>query len=46
MDGFDAHDDLIEEWGEPIDDLVMIFLNDGNEDHTVQIGSNLDEEVK
>ena len=42
----DTHDDLTEEWGEPIEDLVSIPLNDGNEEHVVKIGSNLGKEVR
>ena len=46
VDGLDTHDDLTEEWGEPIEDLVSIPLNDGNEEHVVKISSNLGEEVR
>ena len=46
MDGLDVHDDLTEEQGEPINDLVIVSLNDGNKDHIVQINSNLREEVR
>ena len=46
VDGLDARDDLIEERGGPIKDLVSIFLNDGNTEHVVKIGSNLGEEVR
>ena len=42
----DTRDDLAEERGEPIEDLVSIPLNDGNEEHVVKIGSNLGEEVR
>ncbi|EHA8586757.1 hypothetical protein COCNU_scaffold000892G000030 [Cocos nucifera] len=45
MDGLDTRDDLSEE-REPIDDLEEIPLNDGNKEHTVQIGSNLKGEVR
>ena len=45
VDGLDTRDDLAEERGEPIEDLVLIPLNDGNEEHVVKIGSNLGEEV-
>ena len=46
MDGLDTHDDLFEERGKPIDDLEKISLNDGNEEHTMKIGSNLKGEAK
>ena len=46
VDGLDAHDDLIEERGGPIEDLVSIPLNDGNAEHVVKIGSNLGKEVR
>ena len=46
VDGLDARDDLIEERGGPIEDLVPISLNDGNAEHVVMIGSNLGEEVR
>ena len=46
VDGLDTCDDLAEKWGEPIEDLVSIPLNDGNEEHVVKIGSNLGEEVR
>ena len=45
IDGLDACDDLREERGEPIEDIVEVLLNDGHEDHTIQISSNLGEEV-
>ena len=45
VDRLDTRDDLAEEWGEPIEDLVSISLNDGNEEHMVKIGSNLRKEV-
>ena len=46
VDGLDTRDDLVEERDEPIEDLVPIPLNDGNEEHVVKIGSNLGEEVR
>ena len=46
IDGLDTHDDLTEERDEPIEDLVSIPLNDGNEEHVVKIDSNLGEEVR
>ena len=46
IDGLDTRDDLAEEWGEPIEDLVSIPLNDENEEHVVKIDSNLREEVR
>ena len=46
IDGLDTRDDLTEERGEPIEDLVSIPLNDRNEEHVVKIGSNLREEVR
>ena len=46
MDGLDVRDDLTEERGEPMDDLVTIPLNDGKEDHIIQISSNLREKVR
>ena len=44
IDGLDACNDLTEERGGPIEDLVSIPLNDGNKEHVVKIGSNLGEE--
>ena len=35
LDGPDAHDDLIKEWREPMDNLIAVSLNDWNEDHTI-----------
>ena len=46
VDGLDARDDLTEERGGPIEDLVPIPLNDGNAEHVAMIGSNLGEEVR
>ena len=46
VDGLDACDDLTEERGGPIEDLVPIPLNDGNTEHVALIGSNLGEEVR
>ena len=46
VDGLDARDDLTEERGTPIEDLVSIPLNDGNAEHVAMIGSNLEEEVR
>ena len=46
VDGLDARDDLTEERGTPIEDLVPIPLNDGNAEHVVMIGSNLEGEVQ
>ena len=46
VDGLDTRDDLTEERDEPIEDLVSIPLNDGNEEHMVKIGSNLGKEVR
>ena len=46
VDGLDACDDLTEERGGPIEDLVSISLNDGNAEHVAMIGSNLGEEVR
>ena len=46
VDGLDARDDLAEERGGPIEDLVSIPLNDGNAEHVVKIDSNLGEEVR
>ena len=46
VDGLVTHDDLAEEQGEPIEDLVSIPLNDGNEEHVVKIDSNLGKEVR
>ena len=46
VDGLDARDDLTEERGAPIEDLVPISLNDGNTEHVAMIGSNLEEEVR
>ena len=46
IDGLDARDDLVEERGGPIEDLILIPLNDGNTEHVVKINSNLGEEVR
>ena len=46
VDGLDARDDLTEERGDPIEDLVLVPLNDRNAEHVVMIGSNLGEEVR
>ena len=46
VDGLDARDDLTEERGGPIEDLIPIPLNDGSAEHVVLIGSNLEEEVR
>ena len=46
VDGLDTHDDLTEEWGGPIEDLISIPLNDENEEYVVKIGSNLGKEVR
>ena len=46
IDGLDTHDNLTEERGGPMEDLVAIPLNDGNEEHMVKIGSNLGKEVR
>ena len=46
MDELDVRDDLIEKRGEPIDNLILVSLNDWNENHRVQICSNLKKEVK
>ena len=46
VDGLDARDDLTEERGGPIEDLVPIPLNDRNAEHVAMIGSNLGEEVR
>ncbi|KAG1330243.1 hypothetical protein COCNU_02G002110 [Cocos nucifera] len=45
VDGLDVCDDLTEERGEPMEDLMVVLQNDGNIEHTVQIGFNLGEEV-
>ena len=46
VDGLDARDDLTEERGGPIEDLVPIPLNDRNAEYVVKISSNLGEEVR
>ena len=46
VDRLDVRDDLAEERGGPIGDLVSIPLNDGNTEHVVKIDSNLGEEVR
>ena len=46
VDGLDTRNNLAEEWGEPIEDLVSIPLNDGNEEYVVKIGSNLEDDVR
>lgn len=30
IERLDTHDDLIKECGEPVDDLIPIYLEDGN----------------
>ena len=35
IDGLDTYDELTEECGEPMEDLKMISLDDGNEEHTI-----------
>ena len=46
IDGLDTRDDLMEEHGEPIEDLDAIPLKDGNPRHMMQIGSKLDSKVR
>ena len=46
VDGLDTQDELSEERGEPVEDLETIPLNNGNKEHTVQIGSKLDQVTK
>lgn len=43
IEGLDTCDDLVEQWGELAEDLIPIPLADGNPEHVVWIGSNLDE---
>ena len=42
MEGLDTRDELAQECGEPIEDLILIPLENENKDHTTQIGSSLD----
>lgn len=44
--GLDTHDRLIEECREPLEDLVAVFIGDGNKEHTVWVESNLDDLIK
>ena len=44
--GLDVHDDLAEERDKPKEDLVVVFLDDGNTEHVVQIDSSSDGEVQ
>lgn len=46
IEGLDTRDDLAEQQGELAKDLISIPLADGNLEHTVQIGSNLDQVTK
>ena len=39
----DVRDELAEEREKPVEDLVAIFLNDGNPEHVVQVGMELDD---
>lgn len=46
VEGLDTHDELAEQQGESIEDLISIPLADGNPEHMVWIGSNLDQVTK
>ena len=46
VDELDTQDELIEEHGMPAEDLETIPLNDDNQEHTIQIGSNLNQVTK
>lgn len=46
IEGLDTHNDLVEECQELVDDLIPISLEDGNNEHADQIGSNLDDVTK
>ena len=46
VEGLDIRDELANTWGESIEDLIHIFLEDGNKEHTVRIESNLDQITK
>ena len=46
VDELNTRDELSEEWGKPVEDMEMISLNDGNKDHTIQIGSKFDQVIK
>ena len=46
MDRLDTWNELPEEWGEPIEELEMILLNDGSQEHTIHIGSKLNQVSK
>lgn len=46
IEGLDTCDDVGEECGEPVDDLIPMPLGDGNKEHVVEIRSNLDKITK
>ena len=46
VEGLDTRYELVEEEGEPVEDLISIPLVDGNQKHMVQIRSNLDQIIK
>ena len=46
VDGLDIWDELSKERERPVEDLETIPLNDGNKEHTVQIGSKLNQGTK
>ena len=46
VDGLDTRDDLTEERSGPMEDLVSISLNDGNEEYMVKISSSLGKEIR
>lgn len=46
IEGLDTCHDLVEECGKQVDDLVSVSLEDGDEEHVVQIRSSLDKATK
>lgn len=44
--GLDTHDELVEQREELVEDFISIPLTDRNEEHIVQIGSNLNQVTK
>lgn len=46
IEGLDTCDDLAEQQGESIENLISTSLIDGNSKYTIWIGSNLDQVTK
>ena len=46
IDGLDVRDELAEERGKPVEDLMAVPLEDGNPDHFFQIGLELDSSTR